>query len=84
MSKNTDLYFKNMTEGIPVENTEEWEQEIARAEEQHCFNPAMMDILATRKVNLGSESDVAAIGLQSVTSQADKWIQLALSVEAQQ
>ena len=78
MQAETNAYFKEMTAGISAANCAKWDKEILAAEAERLTRPAVMDILGARS----AEPDEANVAQpRQVNTDAERWIELALSME---
>lgn len=77
-----------MTFRISSANQVQWEQAIVAAEATHLYDLAVMDILGAKSLCDLTVLDIGAgradSGLTPVTAEAEKWIDLALSLEEMQ
>ena len=78
MQAETNAYFKEMTAGISAAYCAKWDKEILAAEAERLTRPAVMDILGARS----AEPDEANVAQpRQVNTDAERWIELALSME---
>ena len=78
MRAETEVYFKEMTAGLAASDCNRWEEEILAAEANRLTQPASMDILGARSAE---PADINVAQPREVTSDAERWIELALTME---
>lgn len=78
MREETDAYYKEMTAGLSAADCAKWEKDILAAEAERLSRPAAMDILGARSAKPGDDNLAQP---RQVTTDAERWIELALTME---
>jgi hypothetical protein len=78
---DTEKYHNELTSTISLANLQYWEKSIQFAEENRLCNPAAMDILRAGVAESGTKTSTTLI---AVTTNGEKWIELALVLEEMQ
>ena len=81
MVQETQKYYDHITSSIAKADLASWSSSIKAAEEKRLDDPSVMDILGARRCDLSDHDNQTDNHLTSV---ADDWCRLALSVEERQ
>jgi hypothetical protein len=78
MEADTKVYFEDMTASLSPADCTNWEQEIQSAEAERISRPAAMDILGAQSAG---PDDYNVGQPRHVNTDAERWIDLALTME---